>query len=114
MEPHLELEALGILRQTKLPPEYAWLDDEEKRFLLDVRMAGEAGLPRAHTARFQKKHADLFLNLSVRSLVDWQTDRFGKPSRLVLTWKGQELADLLLTVAKHDNRRNKYIPPAHD
>lgn len=111
MEPHLELEALGILRQTKLPPEYAWLTDEEKRFLLSMRFAGEAGLARSQTNRFQKKHAELFLNLSVRSLIDWQTDRFGKPSRLVLTWKGQELADLLLTVAKHDNRRNKYIPP---
>jgi len=108
MEPHLELEALGILRQTKLPPEYRWLSDVEKQFLLDVLLCGEGGMGWRLAKKFERKHPEASLNLNVRSLTTWETDRQGKPSRLTLTWKGQELSELLLTVAKHSTRPNQY------
>lgn len=104
MDPHLELDVLGILRQTKLPPEYAWMSNEEKHVMLDLRLSGEHGLPPAQTRKLKDRAPESLLNLEVRNLVTWETDKLGKPTRLALTWRGQELADLLMTVAKHETR----------
>lgn len=105
MEHHLELDFLGILRQTKIPPEWAWLIDVEKQFLLELLLAGEGGLHRSKVAKFEKNHPDALLNLTVRNLCEWETDRLGKPASMVLTWKGEDLARLLLQIAKNESKK---------
>lgn len=105
MEQHLELESLGILLQTKVPPELTWMSTAEKQFMLMLLMAGEGGLHKREVQKFQKKNADAVFNLDVRGLTNWETDKAGRPMFVVLTWKGEEAAKVLLQVAKHESRR---------
>jgi len=105
MEQHLELESLGILRQTKVPAELAWMTDDEKTFVLNLLMAGEGGLHKREVHKHQKKLPEVVLNLEVRDLVRWESDKSGKPMFMVLSWKGEEVAQLLLQIAKHESRR---------
>ncbi len=105
MEPHLELEHLGILRQTKLPAQFSWMSDVEKYFLLQVYLAGDGGLSKSRLKPYQRKHLEVLLNLEVRGLVTWHSDKAGHPVVLVLTWQGDEIAQLLLQIAKHENQR---------
>ena len=105
MEQHLELENLGILRQTKAPAELAWMTDIEKSFLLDLLVAGETGLHKRTIQKFENKNSDAFFNLQVRNLVEWESDKSGKPMFLVLSWQGKDIAELLLQVAKHESKR---------
>lgn len=53
--------------------------------------AGETGLTRSHVPKGLKAGLDdaVFL-LELKGLVTWERDNRGKPSYLVLTWKGQE------------------------
>jgi len=108
MEQHLELESLGILLQTKVPPELAWMTAPEKQFMLMLLLAGEDGLHKREVTKFQKKHADAVLNLDIRGMTNWETDKAGRPMFVVLTWKGEEAAKILLKVAKHESRRPSY------
>jgi len=103
MEQHIELETLGILRQTKVPPELKWMTDAEKQFMMMLLMAGEEGLHKRDVTKFQKKHADAVFNLDVRGLTNWETYKAGRPMFVVLTWKGEEVAKVLLHVAKHES-----------
>lgn len=105
MNQHLELESLGILRQTKLPSELAWMSDAEKQLVLMVQLAGEGGLHKRDVTKLSKHNPDMLLNLDARGLVQWDTDKSGRPVFLVLTWKGDEIAQLLLHVAKHESRK---------
>jgi len=105
MEQHLELETLGILRQTKVPTELNWMTDAEKQFMMMLLMAGEEGLHKRDVTKFQKKHADAVFNLDVRGFTNWETDKTGRPMFVVMTWKGEEAAKVLLHVAKHESRK---------
>lgn len=107
MENHLELDSLGILRQTTLPPSLDWLTDSDKALLLELHIAGEAGLSRAYIAKWDKKNPECSLRLSVRSMVDWMTDKRGQPAFLTLTWQGEDLAKLLMQVAKNSSRSTR-------
>jgi hypothetical protein len=112
MDQNLELDSLGILRQTKLPPALDWLQDPDKALLIELLLAGDEGLTRAHVAKWDKTHAECSLRLSVRSLVDWGTDRRGQPSFLTLTWKGEDLAKLVMQVAKNATRSTRPGSPS--
>lgn len=105
MEQHLELESLGILRQTKVPAELAWMTDEEKSFVLDLLFAGEGGLHKREVQKFGKQNPDALLRLEMRELTIWESDKSGRPTFLVLSWKGDEVAKLLLQIAKHESKR---------
>lgn len=111
MDHQLELDTLGILRQTKLPPAYNWLEESDKALLLELLLAGEEGLSKSYVTKWEKNNPECSLRLSVRSLVDWGTDKRGQPSYLTLTWQGEDLAKLLLKVAQNATRQNRYIPP---
>ncbi len=105
MEQHLELESLGILRQTKVPQELAWMSDAQKAFVLDLLFAGAEGMHKRDVSKFEKKNPDVIFTLTVRDLANWESDKLGKPTFLVLTWKGEEVAQLLLQIAKHENKK---------
>lgn len=105
MEQHLELEALGVLRQTKVPPELAWMTDEEKAFVLDVFLAGNDGMHKRDALKFDKKHPAAFIELQVRDLIRWESDKAGKPMFIVLSWKGDEVARLLFQIAKNTSKK---------
>jgi hypothetical protein len=107
MDKHLELDSLGILRQTKLPPSFAWLQDSDKALLVELLLAGDGGLTRAFVAKWDKASAECSMRLSARSLVDWGTDKRGKPSFLTLTWKGEDLAKLVMQVARNATRSTR-------
>lgn len=105
MEQHLALESMGILKQTKVPPELAWMSDLEKTFVLDLYLAGEDGLHKRQVAKFEKAHPEAFLDLEVRDVVRWESDKAGKPTFVVLSWKGEEIAKLLLQIAKNSSKK---------
>jgi len=107
----LELDSLGILRQVLLPPSLSWLQAPDKQLLLDLLFAASAGLSRAYIHKWDHKHKECSMRLSVSSLVDWETDKRGQPVRMTLTWQGEEVAKVLLQVAKHETRPNRYRKP---
>jgi hypothetical protein len=105
IERHLELETLGILRQTKVPAELAWMTESEKGLVLTMHLAGESGVHKTAVAKLEKASPDMVFNVTVRDLAEWLTDKAGRPVALVLTWKGEEIAKLLHQVAKHESRK---------
>jgi len=100
-----ELDTMGILRATKLPTHLEWLNEIEIALLLQALAAGEEGLTRRRLARFKEPGVDAVTRLSLRDLVKWERDRFGKKAFLVLTWKGDEAAQTLLRVCLHKSKR---------
>ncbi len=105
MEQYLELESLGILRQTKLPQELSWMTDAQKQLMLQVMLCGEDGLHKREVARFNKKNEGELVTLEFKDYLRWESDKAGKPTFLVLTWKGDEVAKLLMQVARHESRK---------
>lgn len=112
MDKELELDSLGILRQTKLPTSLNWLQDCDKALLLELLFAGETGLSKAYVAKWDKKNPESSMRLSVGSLVDWGTDKRGKPAFLILTWQGEDAANLVRKVAANGTRSNRYVAGA--
>lgn len=106
----MELNSLGILRQTKLPSTLDWLTDADKTLLLDLLLAGEDGISKALIAKWDKAHPESSLRLSTNSLADWITDKRGKPAFLGLTWKGEEAAKMVKEVAMHATRPRRTVP----
>jgi len=100
----IELEDLGVLKQTKLPLELAnWMTDLDKTFLLDIYLAGKTGLSKSEVKKFEKNNAQTVLTLLIKQLCEWENDKRGKPAFLVLTWKGTEVAQLLMKIAKNQS-----------
>jgi len=100
-----ELEALGILRQTKVPPELDWMTDGEKRFMLALLDAGDEGIHKRIVAKEERQNEFLSLKLSAHGLATWERDKNGREMFFTLTWKGDEVAKLLLTIARNASRR---------
>ena len=106
MEQFLELESLGNLRTTRVPAELAWMNDETKRFLLELHVAGEEGVHKRLVKAFSKNNPDAVLQMEIKQLVEWLSDKAGRPTFLALTWKGADAAQLLLSVAKNESRKS--------
>lgn len=104
MQRHLELEHLGILRQTKVPRELEWMTENEKSLVLELYLAGEGGVHKTQIAQVEKKAPDTVFNITVRDLAEWLTDKAGRPIALVLAWKGEEIAKLLYQIAKNESK----------
>lgn len=104
MDQITELDALGILRQTKVPPELAWMSDAAKSFVLDLFLAGEEGMSKRAVDKLDKQHKDLVFNVTIRSLAEWLTDRNGRPCALALTWQGIDVAKLLHQIARNQSK----------
>jgi hypothetical protein len=100
-----ELEALGILRQTKLPGQFAWMDDEVKLFMLELLAAGEEGLHKRRVERFRKMREEALLRLEFSELVAWERDKTGRPMFLTLTWRGVDASALIRAVAVNESKR---------
>jgi hypothetical protein len=97
-----ELDDMGILRATKLPTHLAWLEGAQGTLLVQLLAAGEEGMTRRRLKKFEKDGDDeAARRLELRDLVKWEHDRFGAKAFLVLTWKGEEAANVLLKVFKH-------------
>ena len=119
-----DFDALGLLTQSKLPKEFEWLDACDKQLLLSLYLYKDSGgMHKSEvkkwsksTYKFRVAHAkeaqldlpseDCLLLLEARQLVVWEKDTQGKDMYLTLTWQGEDIASLLLTVAKHENNRH--------
>ena len=110
MEQYLELESLGILKATRLPAEWAWMNDEMKHFLLSLHFAGEDGVHKSEVKLFSKRCPDGLFQLEIKNLVGWLSDKAGKPMFLALTWQGDEVAQLLLSIAKNESQKDGKSP----
>lgn len=109
----VELESLGILRTNKLPQNLAWLSENQKHVLLYAHLCGENGLHKSQIKKIQKTDPNCILELEIRQYVKWLTDKFGKPIAVALTWQGDEVAKLLLVIAKNQTKQ-MYHPPKSD
>lgn len=109
MDAHLELESMGILRQTKTPDTLKWMKDEHKHFVLQLFLAGEEGMHKRHVEKHSKDHAELTLQLEVRNLAQWERDKNGRIMFFTLTWQGVEAAELLMKIAQNQSRKPSRI-----
>jgi hypothetical protein len=109
MDAHLELESMGILRQTKTPDSLKWMNDDEKVFMLDLLMAGEAGLHKRDVDKFSKTHPETVLKLDIHHLAQWERDKNGRLMFYALTWQGVEAAELLRKIAQNQSRQTPRV-----
>lgn len=101
-----DLESLGVLKRAHVPPKYSWLTPAEKQALVMVLLHGEEGLHKKAVNTF-KKDPDLEIaltNLELNSLLEWERDNNGREMYLVLSWQGDEIANLLLAHEKHKQK----------
>ena len=100
-----ELDALGLLRTTKVPSELDWMTDDEKVLLIRLLYCGEEGMHSREVARVKKTEAgaDAILRLSAYGLADWERDGNGRHTSFALTWKGTEMAQTVKRVAQNNN-----------
>lgn len=107
-----QLESLGILRQTKVPPEMDWLTDGEKLFMLTLLQAGEEGVHKRLVAKEEKKHPELAMRLFAHGLAQWERDRNGHLVFFAITHRGEEVAQTLLRVARNASKSRPHTPAA--
>lgn len=102
-----ELDAMGLLRATKVPHELDWLTDDEKVILLRLLFCGEEGMHIREVSKIQKTQSgsDAILRIEAFGLAGWERDQLGKQTFLCLTWKGTEAAELVRKVARHENKK---------
>ena len=98
---HLELERLGILHHRNMPKQLSWMTEDDKRFCVTVGLSMPDGLTAAQVRKETRKTDESLLRLNAYGVVDWETDARGKPSRLVLTVKGDTVYELLVEMARH-------------
>lgn len=108
----IDLQSLGLLRITHLPPQLKWLTETEKHILLYAHLAGDQGLHKSFLRPLLKAEPACVLNLEVSQLVSWSNDNHGKPQYLSLTWKGSEISSILLLIAKNRSKKPAYEPPS--
>ena len=103
-----ELDALGLLRTTKVPTGLDWMTDEEKLLLLRLLFCGEHGMHAREVKRIQKtaSGADCVLRIEAYGLAQWETDANGRGTALVLTEKGEEGALLVRRIAQNENKKS--------
>lgn len=98
-----ELDSFGVLSLSEVPPAYARLTEDERHLLTTLALQSSQTLPRTYVTKQYK--AECVLSLDVAGFVEWQTDKFGKPSTLALTWQGEDAAATFLKVAKYKSRQ---------
>lgn len=94
----LNIAQLGVLKSITLPAAYKWMGDIEVRLILELRTENHGITRKTASSRFTR-HLDRWIRFECSGLVEWEYDRRGRPSLLKLSWKGQEVADLVYTRA---------------
>ena len=85
----------------EVPPAYQWLSDNDKFLLVHLSLVGgPEGLKRRDIDKLEKKLDGAPSRLFANGMADWITDATGKPASMALTWKGEEVAKLLVAVAR--------------
>jgi hypothetical protein len=102
-----ELDALGLLRTTKVPSELDWMTDDEKLLLIRLLFCGEDGMHSREVNRVRKTQAgaDAILRLEAYGLANWERDGNGRATSFALTWKGIESAQQVKKVAQNGNNK---------
>lgn len=98
-----ELDALGILSLSAVPPVYARLTQDERHLLTSLFLESSRTLSRRYALK--NYSAECLLRLDVAGYVEWQTDKHGKPATLGLTWSGEDAATTFMKVAKYKSRQ---------
>lgn len=112
MTASFELEDLGILRQTKLPESLSWLTELEKFIMLELLLCGEEGMHKRRVEKHDKQEPGCILRLDAHGLAQWERDKVGRPMFFTLTWRGDEVAQLLRKVALHATEKPRYLAGA--
>lgn len=102
-----ELDALGLLRTTKVPNELDWMTDDEKVLLIRLLFCGEEGMHSREVTKVRKTTAgaDAILRMEAYGLANWERDGNGRATCFALTWKGIENAQLVKKVAQNGNNK---------
>jgi hypothetical protein len=103
----IELDALGLLRTTKVPNELDWMTDDEKLLLIRLLFCGEEGMHSREINRLRKTPtgADAVLRMEAYGLANWERDGNGRQTTFSLSWKGIESAQLVKKVAQNGNKK---------
>jgi hypothetical protein len=102
-----ELDALGLLRTTKVPDALDWMTDDEKLLLIRLLFCGEEGMHSREVNRVRKTQAgaDAIMRIEAYGLANWERDGNGRATTFVLSWKGIESAQLVKKVAQNGNNK---------
>lgn len=105
--------SLGLLKedptritheQRLLLAKYEWLSPAECILLLAAHQAGEHGLLGQKARKMGEMVEEGWLRLDACGMIQWQRDQRGRLAYLVLTAKGEQLADALILVNHPNNR----------
>jgi hypothetical protein len=99
---NLNLDVLGLLRTGNKDPRTTYLTEEEKQIVAMVGLAGADGLHKRQTKGMDPVLLDV---LEAHGLLKWERDLRGRPMFLCLTWKGEDIAVLLVKQAKSESHR---------
>lgn len=109
MDSTLELVTAGILRPVVLPAHLDWVTPDHAALILFLANAGEEGASKAALKKLKVQEMTA-LDLEVRGIVQWLNDRRGRPSHLALTWKGEDLAEILRAHARNSGKLSSKVP----
>ncbi len=93
-----------LLRPSEKDPRIAHLSDSARFYLIQVAQAGTDGLKKGQAKLLDKKYPDACLELYAQDYILWEFDTRGNPYFLGVNWKGEELAKLLMTIAKYGSQ----------
>jgi len=94
-----------LLRPSEKDSRIAHLSDSARFYLIQVAQAGPEGLKKGETKLLDKKYPEACIELYAQDYVLWEYDSRGNPYFLVVNWKGEELAKLLMTIAKYGSHQ---------
>lgn len=100
---YLELDLFGVLAPANLPDDLSWITADGAIILVNLLLAGEEGISlRRIGASLETK--DALAQLYAHSAVEWLTNKAGVAIAAVLTNKGEDMAALILAIAKNQSR----------
>lgn len=105
-------EEAAIHNLTELPEKYSWMSEPYFHFILALFLNkgdDDAGMHKSEALRWEKqnKGLDMLFQLDARQYITWEKDQMGRDMYVVLTWQGEDLAKMLLAIARNQNRKQR-------
>ena len=96
-----DLDALGLLRVTKIPQHLEWLTPVQIELIFEVADCGEQGMRERKAQRYSQEKRDELRMLELRDILYRERDVRGQPVFLCLTWQGKEALEVLRAIKRH-------------
>lgn len=99
-----DLDALGLLRVTKIPQHLEWLTPAQIELIFEVAKCGDQGMRERKARHYSEAKRDELRMLELRDLLYRERDVRGQPVFLCLTWQGKEALEVLEAIKRHSDK----------